>query len=156
MTAVRSGQVALRPLQESDLDQVTAIERAAYPQPWTRQHFRDELMRSCAHCLVALGEAGGDRLLGYLIWWLVVDEAQILNLAIAPAARRRGVATTLLGQVLAEARAAGAAIVWLEVRASNIAAQTLYAAHGFVQSGRRACYYQPDGEDAVVMQCRFS
>jgi len=141
----------LRPLRDSDLDQVEAIERAAYPQPWTRQHFRDELTRDCAHCLAAV-TADDQKLLGYLIWWLVVDEAQILNLAVAPTAQRQGVGAALLQRCLEQARAARAASIWLEVRSGNTAAQALYAAHGFALRARRRGYYQPAGEDALIMQ----
>lgn len=141
----------LRPLREPDLDQVLAIERASYAHPWTRQHFVDELARDCAHCLAAV--AGDDQqLLGYLIWWLVVDEAQILNVATAPAARRQGVGAALLQSCLDQARAAGAVSIWLEVRAGNSAAQELYAGYGFGVEARRRGYYQPDGEDALLMQ----
>jgi len=87
---------------------------------------------------------------GYLDARRVADELHVLALAVAPEARRRGVASELLGAALGEAEAAGTAVCHLEVRAGNAAARRFYARHGFAEVGRRPRYY-PEGEDAVLL-----
>jgi len=140
----------MAPLRPHHLDQVLAIENQSFSQPWPRGLFAGELRYPLALCLGAFG-LPSQRLLGYVILWLVVDEAQIQNLAVDPAARGRGVAKALLTAALAEARRRGAAWASLEVRPSNLAARRLYAGLGFVEVGRRPGYYQPEGEDALLL-----
>jgi ribosomal-protein-alanine N-acetyltransferase len=94
-------------------------------------------------------EAG--EVLAYSIAWFAADEANLANLAVAPAHRRRGCGRALLDDLLAEARRRGAVSVWLEVRAGNAAAQRLYLDHGFRVVAVRKAYYRKEGEDALVM-----
>jgi len=88
--------------------------------------------------------------LGYLDARRVVDELHVLALAVRPEARRRGVASALLGAALVEAEATGAAVCHLEVRAGNAAARAFYARHGFAEVGLRRRYYA-EGEDAILL-----
>lgn len=126
-----------------------AIERASFSHPWERRLFEAELVFPRALCLASLGQGGA--LTGYLIMWLVVDEAQVQNLAVAPAFRGQGVGGLLLDGGLALAHRGGATWASLEVRPSNAAARRLYASRGFREVGRRPGYYQPEGEDALLL-----
>ncbi|MFO0271620.1 MAG: ribosomal protein S18-alanine N-acetyltransferase, partial [Gemmatimonadota bacterium] len=91
-------------------------------------------------------------LLGFVALRTMADEGEILNVAVAPAARRSGVGRALVRHALASAAAAGAFSVFLEVRPSNAAALTLYRSFGFVEVGRRHRYYRAPVEDALVLR----
>ena len=140
---------SLRPMREDDLDLVMAIEREAYPFPWTRGIFRDCLR---ADYPAWIHEAGGEAI-GYAVISLAAGEAHILNLCTAPAAQGRGHDRRLLRHVLRMARGRGAQRVFLEVRPSNEHAIALYHGEGFNEIGRRPRYYPAIGgrEDAIVM-----
>ena len=127
-----------------------AIEALSFAQPWQRAIFEAEVVFPRAVCLAAL-LGPYLALAGYLILWLVVDEAQIQNVAVDPAARGRGVARALLLTALGEARRRGATWASLEVRPSNQASRRLYAGLGFAEVGRRRGYYQPENEDALLL-----
>jgi [ribosomal protein S18]-alanine N-acetyltransferase len=94
----------------------------------------------------------GAALVGFAVYWLGVDEVQLLNLVADPAARRRGVGARLLEHTIAAARRAGHASVLLEVRRSNAPAIALYRKYGFRPIGVRAAYYAAEHEDALVMR----
>ncbi len=149
MVAVVQPSLEIRPMRRSDLGAVMDIESSAYPFPWSAGIFRD-CMRVGYRCLVLTDDA---RVRGYSVYSVAVDEAHLLNLCIAEAARRRGLATVLLEHVMSEMIMAGADRVYLEVRPSNRAATRLYARRGFRRIGRRPGYYpDEDGrEDALVM-----
>ena len=136
-----------------DLDQVLAIEQRSYPLPWLRQRFLDELDSPYAFPLSAFDPAG--RLIGYICPMQLLDEGHILDVAVDPALRGCGVGRLLVQQVLDDCRAAGASFVSLEVRASNLAAISLYKKMGFAETGRRKRYYE-NGEDALMMEFIFS
>lgn len=138
----------IEPMQPADLDEVDAIERHSFKAPWPRQVFADELGRSWARVDVA---RAGERVIGFVDYWLVADEVHLLAIATHPDHRRRGVGGLLLDQVLAVARATAARMVTLEVRRTNVPAIALYEHRGFKRVGVRPAYYQEDGEDAVVM-----
>jgi len=87
---------------------------------------------------------------GYIIYWVVAGEMHLLNLAVHPTHRRRGIARALLTAALEEARSQGADVVWLEVRPSNAAALALYQSFGFEEIGVRPGYYSDNGEDALL------
>ncbi len=140
------------PMCEEDLGAVLEIERQSFAEPWSVGLFRHELRLPFSRCLVARSEWGS--VVGYVCWWLVGDEVHLLNLAVHPQHRRCGIGRSLLGVVLDCARQAGARLVTLEVHHDNQAAQALYLAFGFVQTGLRRNYYAP-GKHAVVMTCYF-
>jgi ribosomal-protein-alanine N-acetyltransferase len=139
----------LRPMRESDLEEVMAIELRAYPFPWTRGIFRD--------CLVAgypawlLLERGLP--IGYGVVSVAVDEAHVLNVCVAPERQGRGLGRYLLRALVQAARERRAERVFLEVRPSNPHAIALYHSEGFNEIGRRPRYYpsQDGREDAIVM-----
>jgi len=139
-------------MRPDDLAAVHTLECASQPDPWSRQHFADELANPVA--AVDLYWCGNE-LAGYLCTWLIAGELQIQNLATAPRFRRRGIAARLLGEVIARSRGGGLTSICLEVRAGNAAAIALYERFGFIADGRRRAYY-PDGEDALLMTCRQS
>jgi ribosomal-protein-alanine N-acetyltransferase len=140
--------VLFRPMTKDDLDEVMAIERAAYSYPWSSGFFLQELQVTCARSILA--EIDG-RICGYVLFWLLPGSIDVHNLAIAPEFRRLGIARTLMRQVVAAAGAQSAPRVTLEVRLSNEPAKKLYASMGFVQTGLRKGYYSDDGEDAFTM-----
>ena len=153
MSAVASGSSSaspgLRPLRESDLDAVMAIEQRAYPFPWTRGIFRDCLL--AAYPAWVLHEHG--LVVGYGVISVAADEGHILNVCVAPERQGRGHGRRLLRALVDYARDCGAARVFLEVRPSNPHAIALYHDEGFNEIGRRPRYYPShDGrEDALVM-----
>jgi ribosomal-protein-alanine N-acetyltransferase len=132
------------------LPAVTAIEQVAYAHPWSLRNFSDALeSRYQAQVLLA-----GNTLLGYFVAMQGVDEVHLLNITVAPAYQRQGWARVMLDALGLWARGQRAQWLWLEVRASNLRAFEIYAAHGFRRVGVRKAYY-PDGpgkrEDAIVM-----
>ncbi len=137
-------------MDASQVEAVMAIEREAYEFPWTIGNLRDSLAAGYSSWVLVQGQ----RIVGYALMSLVVDEAQVLNLCVAPGQRRRGLARRLLEHLLRVARAAGMQIMLLEVRPSNGAALRLYESYGFAQIGLRRLYYRSSdgrGEDAYVL-----
>jgi ribosomal-protein-alanine N-acetyltransferase len=138
----------LRPMIEIDVPAVLAVERAAYPLPWTEGNFRDCLR--AGYCCWVL-ELGG-RVVGHGVLSVAVGEAHLLNLCVVPEWQGRGLGRRLLGRLMSLAREHDADTVFLEVRASNTVAQRLYQSAGFNEIGQRRSYYPvPAGrEDAIV------
>lgn len=135
------------PGSQVDLPAILEIEHACYPQPWSIAQFQQELDNPVAH-LELLWCQG--RLAGYLCYWLIAGEMQILNVATAPQWQRKGVAARLVDHCLRRCRQQGLERAWLEVRVSNRAAISVYRRQGFVATGVRQNYYR-DGEDALLM-----
>ena len=135
---------------EADLDAVLAIDRLCFPAPWPEQAFRDELSRPWAYVEI-LREAESGQVVAFCNYWIVVDELQILTVAVHPERRRRGHAARLVQHMLDEGARAKVRMATLEVRASNEPAQALYRKLGFHDVGRRPRYYADNGEDAVLM-----
>lgn len=146
-----SAGISLHRLGPGDLDAVDAIERASYPKPWSRETLFNELA-GLNHSRVwgARDEAG--MLLGYAVVWVIADEGHLANLAVAPAARRRGAGRLLTQEAISDAFRRGAAAVWLEVRVGNAPARALYRELGFEEVTIRKKYYEDNGEDAVIMR----
>ncbi len=146
--------VEIREMSLADLEAVLEIEKVSFPTPWSRALFERELSTSFARSLVA-EENPEKRILGYLCYWVVAGEAHILNLAVSPERRDRGVGTLLLKKGLEDCRRERVQLVTLEVRRSNYRAISLYRNFGFQPQGIRRRYYTDTGEDAVVMGLRF-
>lgn len=138
----------IRALDAADLPAITAIEERVFSDPWPASFFLGELSHPFVWARVA--EHGGS-LAGYSVALLGGGTGHLGNLAVAPEARRRGIAAALLADLLDEARARGVSQIGLEVRVSNFAAQDLYRAHGFGLAGVRRNYYRDTGEDALLM-----
>jgi len=145
-------QVFLRPFEVSDLPAVLEIEQASFPSPWRPEFFLNELHNASARLVVA---EGAGQVIGYFCRWLVADEVHILDVAVHPAYRRRGVGKLLLQEILTEARQNRARTASLEVRVGNQPAIALYQAFGFQQVAVRRQYYE-NGEDAFLMVCVLS
>ena len=139
----------IRPLAESDLGRVVALERATFPSPWTRGMFIDEMLQGSSRAWFVADSPWG--ILGYAGLMEVEGEGHILNLAVRADARGQGVGSALLAAVLAEALRRNLERLTLEVRPSNAAARAMYEAAGFSEEGRRPGYYADSGEDALVM-----
>jgi ribosomal-protein-alanine N-acetyltransferase len=142
--------IEIREMTRQDLDEVLEIEAQSFPTPWSRVLFERELSTPFARAFVAEdGQKKG--VLGYLCFWLVDGEAHILNLAVHPRRRNRGVGTLLLGEGVRYCREKGVEVITLEVRRSNYKAISLYRNFHFQARGIRRRYYTDSGEDAVVM-----
>lgn len=143
----------LRRMTPADLDRVVAIEKDGFAHPWSRELVERELAHAWSRIVLAVedGPDGQERILGFVIYWVVHDEIHVLNVATAPEARRRGVGRALMDAAADEGRRRGATLVTLEVRRSNAAALALYRALGYRQVGVRPGYYAEEREDAIVM-----
>jgi ribosomal-protein-alanine N-acetyltransferase len=134
-----------RPANGADLAAVAVIEAQSFVDPWPADAFSPYL----GDCFL-IAEAHG-KIVGYLVARAVGDEAEILDVAVAPAAQGRGIGRALLADALQALRRLGARRAYLEVRASNAAAQRLYRSLGFLWVGRRPGYYRQPTEDALVL-----
>ena len=139
----------LRRLVVGDLDAIQQIEQVSYPTPWSRSMFATELAKPSSLSLGAVNESG--ELVGYLVLSRYVDAWHVMNVAVAPAWRRMGVATALLRRLLDETRHDGQRGYTLEVRVSNVGAISLYERFGFRTKGVRRGYYTDNREDALIM-----
>ena len=139
--------VTLRPLGYADLPQVIAIERRAFPTPWSLAMFVLELSKPSGICLAA---TRGERIVGYTICSRYDTVWHVMNIAVDPDERRQGIASALLAELYTRVRDPAARFT-LEVRRSNQVAIELYERDGFRVSGMRRRYYQDNGEDALIM-----
>jgi len=141
--------VELRRLEQRDLDTVEEIERASYPTPWSRSMFAAELRKPSAIALGAYLEEG--ELVGYAFVSRYVDAWHVMNVAVSPAFRRRGIASTLLQRLFEVTASDPRRGYTLEVRVSNAEAIRLYERLGFESRGIRRGYYTDNREDALIM-----
>jgi [ribosomal protein S18]-alanine N-acetyltransferase len=139
--------ITLRPLSYADLPQVIAIERRAFPTPWSLAMFVLELSKPSGICLAA---TRGERIVGYTICSRYDTVWHVMNIAVDPDERRQGIASALLAELYARVGDPTARFT-LEVRRSNQVAIELYERDGFRVSGMRRRYYQDNGEDALIM-----
>ena len=149
MNALLKPVVTYRPMQESDLDAVMAIEPNIYSHPWSRGNFADSLNSGYSCWAVELdGE-----LIGYGAMMMVLDEAHLLNISIARAFQGRGLGRELLAHFIEVARRHGGQMMFLEVRPSNTPAIGLYESMGFNEFSVRKGYYPAENgrEDAILM-----
>jgi ribosomal-protein-alanine N-acetyltransferase len=149
MSAVLKEGPELAPMREDELAEVMKIETAIYTHPWTHGNFADSIRAGYACRTWRLdGE-----LFGYFVLMAAAGEAHLLNLSISPRRQRGGHGRALLGEAAALARSLGAKSLFLEVRPSNVAAQSLYTRFGFRKIAVRRGYYPAhDGrEDALVL-----
>jgi ribosomal-protein-alanine N-acetyltransferase len=135
----------IRSMTPDDLPEVAELETAHQPRPWSEQVFRDELAADSRIYLVA----ADDRVVGFAGMMIVGEEAHVTNMLVAPAQRRRGIASGLLKALIMSAADRGARHVTLEVRKANHAARSLYAGFGLAPVGIRPGYYGDD--DALIL-----
>ena len=139
----------ITPGSETDLPEVMDIEVTSFNSPWTARMFMDEMENGFSYLLVARDPDG--TLLGFICVWVIVDELHILNVAVRPMARRRGIGRALVDEDMRMALNMGASKATLEVRSENKAAVSLYLGMGFIEAGLRRGYYDLPPDDAVIM-----
>ena len=147
-----------RPMSRADLGRVYEIECASYVYPWSMTAFQAELASPRSHFILAVsrgGEGKNGLIMGYTGFRHLANEMHVINVAVHPRFRRRGMGRALLRWVLEAARNLRCSRVNLEVRRSNLVAQQLYRGEGFVAVGLRRRYYQ-GGEDAILMSRFFN
>jgi ribosomal-protein-alanine N-acetyltransferase len=140
------------PMQAGDVDEVHALEQSVFPHPWSRANFADSL--ASGYDAWVLRDADGV-LIGYFLLMYAVDEAHLLDVAVAAHRQGQGLGRYLLDKIMARARGMGMESVLLEVRPSNERALQVYKNYGFGEIGRRKGYYpahEGQREDAIVMR----
>ena len=143
--------VHIRPASAADCPALAAIDSVCNPSPWSTEQFASALAEK--HTAVYLAETASG-ICGFIVWQQLLEESELHLIATAPAARRQGIAASLMSLWLQQSQASGVQRLMLEVRAGNQAAQTLYRRYGFHESGRRPAYYRSENgrEDAVIME----
>lgn len=142
----------VRRMTLEDVPQVHAIELATFPTPWSEQSFIDEMTKNvCARYMVA--EEDGE-VIAYAGAWMVMDEGHITNIAVAEKHRGKGVGRAVTEALKQYAANLGVDYMMLEVRRSNLVAQSMYKKLGFIELGYRKRYYEDNGEDALLMVCQ--
>ena len=143
----------IRPAVLADAPALVAIERRCFGDPWSEASFREALSSVWNFVLVAQAARG---VVGYLVGREAGGTGEVLNLAVTPEFRRRGVGEALLSTGLAAFRRSRTEEVFLEVRESNTSARALYGRHGFRPVGQRSAYYRNPKEDALVLRLELS
>lgn len=138
----------VRKANEQDTARIAEIERAVFSDAWSESGILEEMNQKTGEIYVAVEN---DIVIGYVIAYTVLDEGDILRVAVCPEFRRRGVARTLLNAVISEGAAHGIILWHLEVRESNTAALSLYRAYGFLKDGSRKDFYENPKENAILM-----
>ncbi len=139
-----------------DVPSVCALDRKSFSLPWTEKAFIYEITENQLSIpLVAeIDSAAGISLIGFIVVWIIVDEAHIGTIAVDESYRKKGVAQRLISEAFRQARYAGTVIGYLEVRAGNVPARQLYEKLGFKVDGVRKGYYQDNHEDAILMSLK--
>jgi ribosomal-protein-alanine N-acetyltransferase len=148
MTSPLGHRIGVVAMGAKHLDAVMAIDAQVYPKPWSRKLWRREIDLDTRLYRVAV-DAGA--VVGHIGMMFVGEDAHIMTVAVDPAHQGHKVATRLLSASVPVAIEVGAHALTLEVRASNTGAQALYRKFGLAPVGMRKAYYEPDGEDALVM-----
>jgi len=147
-----AAHLELRPMVVSDVDEVHALECSVFPHPWSRGNFMDSL--ASGYDAWVLREPAG-ALAGYFLLMYALDEAHLLDVAVAAPLHGRGLGRYLLDRIAARSRAQRMASILLEVRPSNTRALEVYRRYGYEEIGRRKGYYpahEGRREDAIVMR----
>ncbi|OPY58265.1 MAG: ribosomal-protein-alanine N-acetyltransferase [Pelotomaculum sp. PtaU1.Bin035] len=140
--------IAFKKMCPEHISQVVEIEQASFPAPWPQQVFTSEIQNEFAHYIVA---AVNEQVIGYGGMWLVLDEAQVTNVAVHPAYRMNNIGKMIMLELMRRAILMGIDKMTLEVRLSNLVARHLYASLGFEKKGMRKKYYLDNNEDAIIM-----
>jgi len=156
VSRARAGAWTFAEMRGEDLREVLEIERGSFDNPWSGALFLQELRIPFSRILVIRpADEVAAPIVGYLCRWFVADEVHVLNVAVHPRYRRRGIGAVLMEEALREAHGRKAEAVTLEVRRSNLGARRLYAALAFEEVGVRRNYYGR-GEDALIMRLALS
>ncbi len=145
-----SADFAIREMKESDLEEILAIEKRSFADPWSKKLFRETLAFPDSANFVVQDPTGA--IVGYINFYVIAHEAHMLNLAVHPGWRKRGTATQLLAHSIGYLKHLRAEHFYLEVRESNRDAISLYRKFGFEVIGKRKRYYVETNEDALVMR----
>ena len=144
--------VLYRRMTLEDVDAVHAIEEATFPTPWSRQSFVEEMTgNKCARYMVAVEN---ERIIAFAGAWCIFEEGHITNIAVEAAHRGRSVGKGITQALMQYAANLGVQYLTLEVRKSNLVAQSMYKSLGFIELGVRKQYYEDRGEDAYLMVCQ--
>jgi ribosomal-protein-alanine N-acetyltransferase len=146
---VITDHLTIKPMHVEDIGSVLEIEQMSFPTPWPRDAYLHELKDNRLACYLVAREF--NRIIGYAGMWVILDEAHVTTIAVDPVHRRRRIGERLLVALIDEAMRRGARWVTLEVRKSNLGAQSLYRKYGFKDIGIRKGYYSDNREDAIVM-----
>ena len=146
---MKQNEVAILPMASCHVLQIASLEQLCFSDPWSETSIGSELSNPLSLWLVAMDK---DMVAGYIGSQTVMDETDLMNVAVAPGYRRQGIAQALLTELEKRLRANGVRCVSLEVRDSNIAAICLYEKLGYVQVGCRRGYYRKPREDARILR----
>jgi ribosomal-protein-alanine N-acetyltransferase len=146
-------RVVIRRATSADVESISAIEARSFSNPWHPQTFHSLISQGRAHLLVAEDRDAG--IVGYAVLWWVLDQGELANLAVVEGFRGKGVGSSLLDRVLADAKANDVESLFLEVRMSNERAFHLYRSRGFDQVAVRKDYYRSPREDARILLKRL-
>ncbi|NLW11517.1 MAG: ribosomal protein S18-alanine N-acetyltransferase [Clostridiaceae bacterium] len=142
-------QPVLRRAEPADSRRLAELDQQCFAIPWSEASFANDLADpERAYYLVWEDEGV---LVGYGGYWRVLGEGEIMNIAVAPNWRRRGLAAGLLPELIRQAEQEQLSCLTLEVRESNLAARALYSGFGFVETGMRRNYYADNNENAIIM-----
>ena len=141
-------EALIRKMNEADVPAVAELEKACFSMPWSENSIRSELENELSLWLVA--ELDG-KVCGYVGSQTVLDESDVMNVAVADCARGHGIGSALMRELMAQLRAEGSEKLTLEVRDSNLPARGLYAKLGFAEVGVRKNYYRDPKEDALIL-----
>lgn len=141
--------VKIVPCGKEHIEGIFMVEKASFPHPWTKAMFEEEIKNENAMYFAAVSDNGS--IVGYGGFWCVAGDAQITNIAVIPAFRRKHIGEKILEKILLCAKELSAEGITLEVRKSNTPAQKLYEKMGFETVGVRKRYYKDNNEDAYLM-----
>lgn len=139
--------VMIRPMTEEDLSQVSSLEKACFPDPWSENILKDTLKGPWDELWVL---CCGQEILGYANFRFLAGEGELMRIAVHPACRGRGYARKLMDRLVLSSVEQNAAALTLEVRAGNIPAICLYKSYGFKEEAVRKNYYEHPTEDALI------
>jgi ribosomal-protein-alanine N-acetyltransferase len=146
--------VSLRPATADDLPALVGVENASHVAPWTLAHFEAELAKPYSRFLVLTDDETDSKVYGYIVYWMMFDECQILNVVVGPEFRKKGYALHMIRQSVRDAIQKNLKRVVLDVRKSNLPAIQLYQKIGFLIARVQKSFYS-NGEDAYSMELQL-
>ena len=138
-------------MKEEDVDRIVEIERLSFTTPWSKYAFLSEIYNQPISCPFVIEDSRKNKIIGYVIYWIIGDEAHINNIALHPEFRGQGIGEYVLRKIIELIKKAGAKFISLEVRPSNIPARKLYQKLEFRLEAIRKNYYINPREDALIL-----